>query len=381
MTHGSETAIDAWCSERIADDRVWILKDGEQTYPAMLRAIEGAQHTIVLETYILKDDDTGHRFAAALEARARAGVEVSVMYDAWGSSVPPEFAEQLTEAGVRLVAFRPVRLFGPAATVWAHLRRRNHRKSLVVDSHIGFLGGINISDDYDSEEHGGRGWRDTHLRVEGPAAAQLEKLFLETWSSHRGAPMKPRPARHPVGPHGVTIIGNHFAKGRKDIRKAYVSAFVAAKTEINLTQAYFLPPARVMRALFRARRRGVRVRVILAAATDVKLVLFAARGLYRQLLRAGVEVYEWKHRILHAKTAVVDTQWVTVGSSNLDALSLRRNLEVNAVMSDARLGASMVALFEDDLTHCTRITEEALAQRSWLDRVLSWCAYRFRHWL
>ncbi len=366
----------------IGPNRVALLKDGAQAYPAMLAAIKKAQRTVCLETYILKSDRTGRRFVDALCERSRDGVEVNLLYDAWGSDISLDLSDQLKSAGVRVVAFLPVRL-RRLAGVFARLHRRNHRKALVVDGEVGFTGGLNISDDYAPVEEGGHGWRDTHLRVAGPAAQELERLFLDTWRQARGARLDRQKYKRPLvmGDGKVTILGNHFRKDRKDIRKAYVDAITHAQERVYLTHAYFLPPARVQKALMRAARYGVEVAVILAATTDVGPVLWAARGLYPKLLKAGVKVFEWEGRVLHAKTAVVDGVWATVGSANLDPLSLRSNLEVNAVVRDTHFAEAVERMFKEDLASCARVTPEMLKGRGLVERFLSWLAYQLRAWL
>jgi cardiolipin synthase A/B len=380
----AKAAAPVWAEVIIGPTTVALLKDGRQTYPAMLEAIAAAKQTICLETYILRDDTTGLRFVNALIERAQAGVEVLVMYDFWGSELAPETIANLTRAGVKVMAFRPLRFTGSISRFLTRLRRRNHRKTLTVDGEIGFTGGLNIANDYAAQEDGGRGWRDTHLRLVGPSARELERLFLETWRRQKGpAYDSARFVRPPGVSFGrVRIVGNDFSLDSKAIRRAYTEAFTKAKRRIFLTHAYFLPPARMLKDLMAASRRGARVAVILAATTDVKLVLFAARGLYPRLLAAGIEVYEWSEgRVLHAKTAVVDGTWVTVGSSNLDPLSLRQNLEVNAVIVDPVFGAALEKLFLDDLTRCVRVTAQTVRKYGWVTRALSWVAFRIRHWL
>lgn len=372
-----------WAEVTIGPNRVALLKDGHQAFPAMLDAIARAQRTISFETYILRDDTTGSRFLDALIERARAGVEVLLMYDHWGSEVSESSTGRLAEAGVKVHVFRPVRFTGSLSRLFAKLMRRNHRKSLVVDGMVGFTGGLNISDDYASVEDGGKGWRDTHVRITGPAAQELERLFLETWRKNRGERFDEtrfvRP-RHPGTPR-LRVVGNDFAADRKGIRRAYVEAFNRARSHVFLTHAYFLPPAKILKALIRAAHRGARIAVILAAETDVKPVLWAARGLYAKLIRAGVEVYEWKGRVLHAKTATVDGRWATVGSSNLDPLSLRQNLEVNALVTDESFARAAEAMFTQDLTHCTRVTMEHVRGYGLFMRFVSWLAFRLRHWM
>jgi cardiolipin synthase A/B len=380
------TALDRapYAEVEIGGDRVALLKDGDQTFPAMMQAARAATSSVCVETYILRDDAVGNALASVLIERAYAGVEVNLMYDGWGADVSDAYVTRLRLAGVRVLCFQPVRLFGPIGRLLGRLKRRNHRKAMIVDGRVAFTGGLNLSADYASVEDGGRGWRDTHVRIEGPAARQLQAMFLTTWRRHRGPPLDERRYKAGVDPGPdapVRFIGNEFSHDRTDIRIAYVRAFNAAKRSIRITNSYFMPPSRVLRGLMRAARRGVEVSLILAGSTDVPLVLLASRGLYGKLLRSGVKVYEWKGRVLHAKTAVVDGVWSTVGSANLDSLSLRQNLEVNAVVVDPAFAAAMERLFDEDLSHCERVTKDLLEERSLFDRFLSWLAYQVRSWL
>lgn len=373
-----------YAESRVGPNRVALLKDGFQAYPAMLSAIAAARSTICLETYILKDDELGLRFLSALMERARAGVEVLLMFDYWGSEVADETLVALADAGVKVHVFRPWRYLGSLSRAFSKVRRRNHRKSLIVDGEVGFTGGLNISNDYAAVIDGGAGWRDTHVRITGPDAQSLERLFLITWTQNKGAKFDLKRFTRPrfAGCEKLRVVGNDFALDRKGIRRAYEEAFAKAALRICVTNAYFLPPAKMVRGLVLAARRGVKVKVILAATTDVKLVLYAARGLYPRLLKNGVEVYEWASgRILHAKTAVVDGTWATVGSSNLDPMSLRQNLEVNAIVTEPSFGAALERMFNEDLEHCEQITLADVKQYGLVQRLLSWIAYRLRHWL
>jgi len=373
-----------YADARVGPNRVSLLKDGLQAYPAMLAAIAQARSTITLETYILREDGTGRRFLEALMERAKAGVEVLLMFDYWGSDVNEVTMAAVRAAGVKVLAFRPWRYLGSFAKAFARVRKRNHRKSLVVDGVVGFTGGLNISDDYAAVEDGGQGWRDTHVRITGPDAAALERLFLHTWERNRGPAFDGPRFRRPVqaGCELLRVVGNDFALDRKGIRRAYTDAFNRARERIFVTNAYFLPPAKMIKALVAAAKRGVRVAIVLAATTDVKLVLWAARGLYPKLLKNRIEVYEWSAgRVLHAKTAVVDGTWTTVGSSNLDPLSLRQNLEVNAIVIEPGFGAALEKLFLEDLGNCHQVTRETIKSYGWFERFASWFAYQFRHWL
>lgn len=368
---------------RLGPNEVSLLRDGYQAYPSMLSAIARAQHTICLETYILREDATGRRFLEALKERAAAGVEVLLLFDGWGSSVSDETVAELRAAKVKVLPFLPLRFGFGLKKVVSRLLRRNHRKALIVDGRVAFTGGLNISDEYAAVADGGEGWRDTHLRIEGTAAFELERLFLTTWRRQKGTRFdEARFTRPRIGAcASLSIVGNDFALHQKAIRRAYLDAIGKAEQRVFLTHAYFLPPGKLLKAMTRAVRRGVRVAVIVAATTDVKLVLWGARGLYPKLLKNGVEVYEWQGRVLHAKTAVVDGRWATVGSANLDSLSLRQNLEVNAVVVDETFGEVMEQLFLDDLAHCERITLSTVRGYGLLRRFLSWVAWQLRHWL
>jgi cardiolipin synthase A/B len=367
----------------VGDHRLALLQDGGQAFPAMLAAIAAAKSTVCLETYIFRPDTTGTRFVRALGERARAGVEVNFLYDAWGSSMSGAALDLLHGSGVRAVAYHPLRFSGKRREIVAKLARRDHRKSLVIDSRVAFTGGINISDDYAAIEDGGHGWRDTHLRLEGPAALELEYFFLTTWRREGAPPVDER--RYGGGGRRpdprVAVISSDLRGGRLGIREAYYEAITTATKRIWITNAYFLPTLRFIRALTDAARRGVDVRIMVAGTTDVKPVLFASRSIYEILLDAGARLFEWNGRVLHAKTAVIDGRWATVGSSNLDVQSLRQNLEANAIVRHEGFSRALEQMFVDDLASCEEITADHCRRRPLLDRAVSWGAYLLRDWL
>ncbi len=369
---------------RVGTHRVDLLRDGGETYASMLAAIRSARSSILLETYILRDDATGRRFAAALCERARAGVEVSLLYDAWGSEIGGDYLDELHDAGIRTLAYHPIRFHRRLGTFIAKVWRRDHRKILVVDSRVGFTGGMNIADDYAAAEEGGNGWRDTHVRIEGPAVAELQYRFLYSWRRHKGAPFDETLYRTAGGrrPDGrVRVVSTAMAGQRRAISKTYRAAINGATQRIRITNAYFLPTLRVIQALRNAARRGVDVQVIVAGTTDVPAVRLASRAMYDAFLHAGVRIFEWKGRVLHAKTATVDGKWSTVGSSNLDTLSLRVNLELNAVIEDRAFAAAMERMFEEDLASCEEVTIEKWHARPLWERILGGIALLFRRWL
>jgi cardiolipin synthase len=350
----------------------------------MLAAIAAARSTICLETYILRADRTGDRFAEALSERARAGVEVNLLHDDWGSSITAAYVAGLARAGVRVLPYHPIRLVGPSREALGRISHRDHRKVLVVDSQIGFTGGLNLSDEYLVAPGGGPGWRDTHLRLAGPAALELEFFFLHTWRRNGGAPLDEARYGGDSGRRAdpwVSVVSSHVRHGRTGIRDAYRGAIDTARQRIWVTNAYFLPQVRFLRRLVAAARRGVDVRVMVGGTTDVPAVLYASRSIYAILLAGGVRMFEWEGRVLHAKTAVIDGRWATVGSSNLDAQSLRRNLEVNAIVQDAAFAAAMERMFVEDLGSCREIDAARWQHRPAWARALSWAAYLARDWL
>jgi cardiolipin synthase A/B len=352
----------------VQGNRVQILNDGGAYFSALLEAIYSAKKSILLETYILVADRTGWRIAEALSAQAQRGVEVVVCYDGYGSfTLDSRLVKQLRDAGAKTLVFRPVSI---TKGVWPW-SKRNHRKSLIVDSRIGIVGGQNISDDYAAPEDGGKGWRDTGVRVEGPAVAQLESMFRSMWMRYGGLPITSMPEviePFPEG-HQVRFLGNFARRDRAFIRRQYLLAILGAEKSIRICNAYFVPDRVLRRALIRAARRGVNVEILIGAATDVFWVLHVSRGLYAKFLRHGIRVYEWHDRVLHAKTAVIDGVFATIGSSNFDNLSFYTNLEVNATIMGERIGRLMDIQFESDVSKSTAIHLDLWKRRPLLQRV------------
>lgn len=361
-------------------NRVTLLQDGPATYRAMLAAIVAARDHIHLETYILEDDEVGQRFAQALIERQRAGVRVLLLRDSVGTMrTSPAFFERLSEAGVQVLEFNPVNPLR-ARGDW-ELNQRDHRKLLIVDGRIAFLGGINISSVYSGGSFsqrsrlrpgGGPAWRDTDLRLEGPVVAELQKLFLAAWAAQKGPAAQTRnPFPPPVvaGSQVVRAIGSSPEEPYSLIYATLLSAIGSAETSVQLTNAYFAPDPQLLAALEAAVARGVAVRLILPSQTDSWLIFHAGRGHYERLLRAGVRIFERRGVVLHAKTALIDGVWATVGSTNLDWRSFLHNHELNAVVLGAEFGAQLQAMFDADLAASDEITLE-----QWQRRPLSWRA-------
>jgi cardiolipin synthase len=379
-------------SPLVTGNKVQLLQDGPSTYRAMFAAIESARDHVHMETYIIEDDEVGNRFADALIAKRTQGVPVALIHDSVGSlAVPKAFFDRLTAAGVSVLEFNPVNPL-TAKKGW-ELNARDHRKLLVVDGRIAFVGGVNISSVYSSgsfssaskrRPDGSPPWRDTHLRMEGPVVAEFQRLFLQTWEKQKGEPLSPRVAFPPPGTAGsevVRAIGSAPGNAGSTIYTTLLSAIGAAETSVWLTNAYFVPDPQLRVALMAAAARGVDVRLILPGRTDSWLVFHAGRAHYAELLEGGVKLHERSGAMLHAKTVVVDGVWSTVGSSNLDSRSFLHNDEVTAVILGQGFGAQMQAMFEADMAASREVTRAAWSERPITDRVKEAAAGIWEHWL
>jgi len=359
-------------------NKATLLEDGEAAYPAMLTAIRSARRHVHLEVYIFDDGQMGEAFAQALMSRAKEGVKVRVVYDAVGSNkTSREFFQTLKNAGVQVHAFRPV---DPATLLkkGAGVHQRNHRKLLIVDSRVAFLGGLNISEVYSGDSSSRnvpfdeRAWRDTQLQVEGPVVNDLQKGFAAIWereTKEKIADATLFPNQANAGSLAVRAIEGNSELGPNPLYVTFVSAIASAESEIHITMAYFVPDPQLLDELKAAAKRGVDVKLVLPSRTDGWLVFHAGRSFYSELLEAGVKIYERKDRLLHSKYAVVDGVWATVGSSNLDWRSLLHNLELNVVVLGPEFGGRVEALFQKDLAMSTQVTAERWASRSIADRV------------
>jgi cardiolipin synthase len=379
-------------SPLVTGNKVLLLQDGPSTYRAMFAAIEGARDHVHMETYIIEDDEVGQRFADALIAKRAQGVPVALIHDSVGTlAVPKAFFERLAAGGVDVLEFNPVNPM-TAKKGW-ELNSRDHRKLLVVDGRIAFVGGVNISSVYSAgsfrsssrrRPDGAPPWRDTHLRLEGPVVAEFQRLFLGTWEKQKGAPLAPRVAYPPAiaaGGEVVRAIGSSPESAGATIYTTLLSAIGAAETGVLLTNAYFVPDPQLRTALLAAAARGVDVRLILPGRTDSWLVFHAGRAHYEELLAGGVRLYERRGAMLHAKTVVIDGVWSTVGSSNLDARSFLHNDEVTAVILGQGFGAQMQAMFEADIASSDEVTHDAWGRRGAGDRAKEMLAGLWEYWL
>jgi len=361
-------------------NKVTLLHDGPATYKAMFAAIKGAKDHINVESYIIEDDEVGQQFADLLLERQAQGVQVNLIYDSVGSvRTPRAYFDRLIQAGVHVLEFNPV---NPLAVKkpWT-LNHRDHRKLLVVDGGTAFLGGINISNVYSSGSAGsGRagsvdptsGWRDTDIQMEGPAVAEFQKLFMQTWDKQHGKPLAQKnyfPTLAPQGKEIVRAIGSTPDDPYSLIYMTLISAITNAEKQVYITNAYFVPDPQLLKALLDAAGRGVDVRLILPSQSDSATVFHAGRSHYSQLLGGGVKIYERRSALLHAKTAVVDGVWSCVGSSNLDWRSALDNDEINAVILGREFAQQMLAAYDKDIAASEAIELESWARRSLLLRL------------
>jgi cardiolipin synthase len=340
---------------QVGDNTLRIYAHGQELYDAMLAAVDAAEESIYLETYLWKGDAVGREFKEHLARKARQGIEVYAIYDNFGNLVvprafkrfPPEM-HTLRYQGVR----HPWHLLDPRRYAL------EHRKLLVVDGRVGFLGGYNLGTLYATE------WRDTHVHMEGPIAAQLAQEFVSFWNQNR--PRSERITRHYPRRFDPLIVlhGNNATRLAFPIRDMYIAAINRAEHRILLTNAYFIPDRHLLQALTEAAERGVEVEVLLPWASNHTLADWMARGNFATCLRAGIRIFGYRGMV-HAKTCTIDGQWTTIGTANLDRLSSLGNHELNAEIYSPKLAAQMEYLFERDKGNATEISAEHWIARPW----------------
>jgi len=377
----------------IAGNKVTLLFDGPATMKEMMAAARDAKSSINLETYIFDHDKIGLEFADLLIEKQRQGVTVNIMVDAVGTlTVPTAFFDRMRAAGIHVVVFNPV---NPAARKgkW-ELNNRDHRKLMVVDGKIAFTGGINISSTYanssffrsrqrPSGEDKDVGWRDTHIKVEGPAVAAMQWSFVNNWVRQDAGDLPEQdyfPMLYAAGDKLVRVLAADPDAGF-EIYKSLLLAINAAKKSIHITSAYFVPDQQTVDALAAAARRGVDVKLVLPGVSDHGLVFHAGRNFYEPLLTAGAKIFQLQGAVLHAKTAVIDSAWSTVGSTNIDRRSFLHNYELNVVVVDPGFGADMESAFNEDLRDSKQVTLDAWRHRPWSDRVKEMAARLTEYWI
>ncbi len=339
-------------------NRVAIYHNEEQSLITLHDMIASARSHVHLEYYIFRPDETGAMIRDALIARARAGVQVRVLVDYLGSwSLTRAFIHPMVRAGIQFDYFLPV---VPWQGPW-RVNFRNHRKILIIDGKIAFTGSHNIGDEYRGRHPRLGTWQDTNLSIEGPAVQQLQEVFVEDWyytTGHELVSDEYFPAPEPVGPHVVQVIPSGPDVEANPILDVVFSAITGAHRSICIMTPYFVPDAALIQALHVAARGGAKVQILIPARNDNPLVLWAGRSFYKEVIRAGVEIYEYDHGMLHNKVVVIDEHWSLVGSANMDHRSFRLNFELSTVLYDAGLARDLLADFRSFLAHARRIAPD-----------------------
>jgi cardiolipin synthase A/B len=366
----------------VAGNRVALLRNGAEAFPAWLAGIEGASARVSLEMYIFSDDAIGRRFAEALSRAAQRGVEVRLLYDFVGCrDTPAAFFQRMRGFGVHVVGYHKYRFWRPR--LWA-LLRRNHRKTLVCDGRLAFTGGINISNEWVSEAEGGGGWLDAAVAIEGPAVAPIEATFLRTWNRRAPRRMRLEPdglvAPPAAGGTPLAVISNGERRDRFAIRRAALHAIRESGARVLVANPYFVPDRGVLRALARAAGRGVDVRLLVPLASDSRVLDFATRAVFQPLLAAGARIFR-SPVVTHTKALVVDDSFFSLGSYNFDHRSLAYNLELVVNVIDPAGAAEVGTMLISDMAASEELTREAFAQRGWLERLIERLAYALRRWL
>ena len=371
-------------------NKVTLLIDGQATYAAMFKAIQNAKDHVNFETFIIESDEMGRKFADLLLQKQAEGVQVNLIYDSMGSSkTTASFFNRLRDGGIQVVEFNqinPLKAHGK----WGIIQR-DHRKILIIDGKIAFTGGVNISQVYSSspfrreqQEKAPIPWRDTDVQIEGPAVAELQQLFIATWLKQKGPDLSDQkyfPKLKDVGNALVQVVGSTPGQTNRLTFIVYVSAITFAEHSVHLTNAYFIPDDQIRKAFADAARRGVDVRIVVPSITDSWFALNAQRHNYSELLKAGVKVYERRNALLHAKTAVIDEVWSTVGSTNMDYWSFLSNDEVNAVIMSREFAIEMERMFAKDVAESDEIQWEDWQGRPLVPRIKEWIAHLFLQWL
>ncbi len=358
-------------------NRVRLFKQGGEFLSALFQALQEAERCIILEFYIIRDDCTGCAFSEALSVAAGRGVKVLLLYDYIGCfDTPRSFFKRLEQKGIVCLPFNPP----PFKNGIAWFDKRDHRKMAVIDGKTAFIGGLNIGDEYAGYGESPERWRDMGIRIDGPAAAGLEQLFIDNWQEQGGAAaagahlVEPPPAAEGKGATVMVISGGPH-HNRSFIRSAFRMAIAGASEYIKILNPYFLPGPRVLRSLLRAAGRGVCVQLVLPAKSDVPIVSLLSRASYAPLLRGGIEIFERKGTVLHAKVMLIDDCWAVIGSANLDQRSFHRNYEVNVIVDSREFGRQVAGMFAEDLARSRQVVLEEHERRGFIVRLMErFCA-------
>jgi len=357
----------------VRGNSVATLVNGRRIFPAMLRAIRAAEKSITFESFVYWSGRVGEEFTEALVERARAGVRVHVMIDPIGSDrIDGRYVRRMKDAGVQVDLYNPLRWYDLISAL--KLNNRTHRKLLVVDGKVGFTGGVGVADEWDGDADSKDHWRDTHYRVEGPVVAQLQAAFVDHWMEANGGVLEGPdyfPQLNGTGTLAAQVFRSSPEGGSESMELLYLLSIAAARKTIRLSTPYFVPDGNTIEHLVEARRRGVRVQIIVPNKNiDIKFVRWASRAMWGKLLKEGVEIYEYQPTMYHTKLMVVDEVWTAIGSANLDNRSFKLNSEANLNVLDKGFAAEQVRVFEEDLGRSKQITYEQWKHRPFGTKVV-----------
>ena len=373
------TVVGAAGAPFIPNNKVSILTDGDRFYPAMLDAIGNAKKTITMETYIYWKGDVGRRFAEAFAERARAGVKIKLLLDAFGSgTIGKKILNTLRESGCEVAWYNRI-LFKAIG----HFNHRNHRKSLIVDGRIAFTGGAGIGDQWQGHGQDPAHWHDMQVRIEGPGATGLQAGFAQNWLQATGELITgPNyfPPPDPAGTLSAQILLSSPKSESSSVRIMYYLSIISACERIYMANPYFIPSDSAVEILIKAKRRGVDVKIMVAGThNDMRISRYASDHLYGKLLEAGIEIYEYNRTMLHQKTMVVDGLWLTIGTTNFDNRSFALDEESNVCVADRELAAKLEDIFKEDLKSCERVRLEQWRKRGIRKRVLGATCVFLKH--
>lgn len=359
-------------------NKVQALYNGDEIFSSMLEAMENARVSITFETYIYWSGEIGGRFSDLLARKAKSGLKVHVLLDWAGScKIDQGYVDEMKKAGVEFERFHPIRWY-----TLARLNNRTHRKLLVVDGRIGFTGGVGIADKWTGNAQDEDHWRDTHFRIEGPAVAQMQAAFIDNWIKVRGEVLKGDiyfPELQPCGESVAQVFKSSRDEGSESVRLMYLMSLAAARQNIQLSAAYFVPDDLAVRTLVEASRRGVKLEIIVPGSNiDSAVVRRASRARWGALLEAGVSIYEYQPTMFHCKVLIVDDAWVSVGSTNFDNRSFRLNAEANLNIYDRQFVLDQVRKFEEDRARSRQITLADYRRRPLKEKLIERISECFR---
>ena len=382
------TSLEAFAGATIVgDNRVDILLNGEQTFPALLDTIRSARNTITFEAYIFHEGKIADDIVGALVERCHAGVRVAMLLDAHGSKgLPQRYIGDLETAGCEIVPdFRPLRIWNLERT-----NKRNHRRIVVVDGRVGFTGGFGVDDTWNGDGRTAGRWRETNVRLEGPIVQSLQEAFVEHWREATGALLGGKeyfpypPVEIKDEPVQAQVVRSSPLQGNDAMYRVFLQAVSSARHSIMISTPYLLPGEQLTSALLEATQRGVRVRVLIPSVENGSGVEFVTQASQRDafgpLLDGGVQLHEYAPALLHTKMMIIDGVWATVGSTNLDNRSMAMNDELNVMFYDQSIAKRLEEIFVEDVAHSNKLTREQLENREWLHQALGVLLSPFHAW-